>query len=404
MNQELHQHEPDALPQASQSDAASVEARIYSLPNFDLDGRTDGGAEKRFVTALPEQANHERLIKQIAGAGHYRVEVRRSGRFVSSHAFHIEPEPSPQPQMQATVPRVEEASGGSATDVAVIVRGAVEAALQAQAQANQQTTASQAASLNQFKETLTLMREMQGLTKELMPETPKQVSAPNAANSEPLTTEQAVLKIIASDDDALERVASRLLDRNDAPESFVSRALGSVLMKAADNLPLILSSLATISAQRSAATKQAQQRTAPPSPVEPEQHAAPMVEPEQAAPVETPFYVVTPAPVKDEDDEPLTVENCLEDLVGDLNLNAPVAGAVNDILALHAEGGETAQYVDLMMSNPASVVLQILTTQMPNAAELLNVPHAEAWLEKLRAEVLKRRQQNYGDEGHTIKR
>ncbi len=81
-------------PSESQRRAARKPERetfaVYRLPDAD----DDANAEREFLLTLPVDQDVERRIKREYGAGSYRVERRRGGRFVSVTEMHFD-EPPP---------------------------------------------------------------------------------------------------------------------------------------------------------------------------------------------------------------------------------------------------------------------------------------------------------------------
>ncbi len=59
---------------------------VYRLPDDD----DDASAEREFLLTLPVDVDVERRIKREYGAGHYRIETRRGGRFVSVYELHLD--------------------------------------------------------------------------------------------------------------------------------------------------------------------------------------------------------------------------------------------------------------------------------------------------------------------------
>jgi hypothetical protein len=62
---------------------------VYRLPDDD----DDASAEREFLLTLPVGVDVERRIKREYGAGHYRIETRRGGRFVSVYEMHFDEPP-----------------------------------------------------------------------------------------------------------------------------------------------------------------------------------------------------------------------------------------------------------------------------------------------------------------------
>lgn len=62
---------------------------VYRLPDAD----DDANAEREFLLTLPVDVDVERRIKREYGAGSYRVERRRGGRFVSVTEMHFDEPP-----------------------------------------------------------------------------------------------------------------------------------------------------------------------------------------------------------------------------------------------------------------------------------------------------------------------
>jgi hypothetical protein len=62
---------------------------VYRLP----DDGDDASAEREFLLTLPVDVDVERRIKRDYGAGSYRVERRRGGRYVSVYELHLDEPP-----------------------------------------------------------------------------------------------------------------------------------------------------------------------------------------------------------------------------------------------------------------------------------------------------------------------
>ncbi len=61
---------------------------VYRLPDDD-----GASGEREFLLTLPIDIDVERRIKRDYGAGHYRIETRRGGRFVSVYELHMDEPP-----------------------------------------------------------------------------------------------------------------------------------------------------------------------------------------------------------------------------------------------------------------------------------------------------------------------
>ncbi len=72
---------------------------VYRLPSDD-----DADAEKEFLLTLPVDVDVERRIKREYGAGSYRVERRRAGRFVSVTEMHFDEPPQREDERESGAP------------------------------------------------------------------------------------------------------------------------------------------------------------------------------------------------------------------------------------------------------------------------------------------------------------
>ncbi len=77
---------------------------VYRLPDDD----DDASAEREFLLTLPIDVDVERRIKREYGAGHYRIETRRGGRFVSVYEMHLDEPPQREEETDARESRVPE--------------------------------------------------------------------------------------------------------------------------------------------------------------------------------------------------------------------------------------------------------------------------------------------------------
>jgi hypothetical protein len=73
---------------------------VYRLPDLDDDANT----EREFLLTLPVDQDVERRIKKDYGAGSYRVERRRGGRFVSVTEMHFDEPPQREDERESGVP------------------------------------------------------------------------------------------------------------------------------------------------------------------------------------------------------------------------------------------------------------------------------------------------------------
>ncbi len=334
---------------------------VYRLPEFDEDGRADHLAEREFLLTLPAGTDYERVIKRMYGEGHYRVERRCNGRFRSVSEFHLDELPKREP-----VQVKDEESDLDLVEDDERLEQIVNTALEAQRTEFEKVLATlrtfQPASMQQpspadsVRDSMNLLKELLAMNAQLNP-TPVQ----------PQLDEETVLtRAIVSNTGLLEKVINRAVGavgRAEGQHDHWAVGLGKQLI---DNVtPYVIPLVApTIAGKLKAALE----------------NTIPSVT--QAMP--------TPAEVSEV--EVNATEMALTNMLNDLEANAEVRDSAKEIASLFEEEEENARSIEGLLSMPTPLLLMTIRANVPNGEHYASLPHAAAFLDKLKAAVEKRRQ------------
>jgi hypothetical protein len=177
---------------------------VYRLPDEDDDANT----EREFLLTLPADQDVERRIKRDYGAGSYRVERRRGGRFVSVTEMHFDEPPRHEANAtESAVPEDLEFRIAQAVDDVLEARRAERArakALRPNPTAPQTTTAQATEQApDPVGDALRLLREFKQLERETSPPAP--------TKSEPsISDDDRALMLILKDSGMRERITASL--------------------------------------------------------------------------------------------------------------------------------------------------------------------------------------------------
>jgi hypothetical protein len=335
------------------------------LPEFDETLRPDQQAEREFIGTFPADSDFEGAIKKLHGAGHYRIEHRRNGRFVSVHELHFDEPP------QAFEMDMDDESGVDDYDLDERIATAVAVALAAdrRAQERERIAPAQATpppssprAADPVRDAMRLIKDFKELGAELMPSAPPVTVTAKA--SEPLTTEQALLHLIAQDEGALDGVRAKLLntERGEGWAETIRTAVKTV----SNDLPGILALLGV-----SGAAQTAQASPAKPSP--------------RAVASSSPQMLNAQTVEGDEaEDDGMSYEETVQQLGVDFATNAPPAQSVSLLRDLVSANPEYAALIGSMMYLPIDTLLEQMRA-IPQFTQLLelNLPHTRTWLEGL---------------------
>jgi hypothetical protein len=178
---------------------------VYRLPDED----DDANAEREFLLTLPADQDVERRIKRDYGAGSYRVERRRGGRFVSVTEMHFDEPPRHEAGApESTLPDDLEFRIAQAVDDVLEARRAERVRAKA-LRPNPTAPAPQTAQATEqapdpVGDALRLLREFKQLERETSPPAPTK-NEPN------ISDDDRALMLILKDSGMRERITSNLL-------------------------------------------------------------------------------------------------------------------------------------------------------------------------------------------------
>lgn len=351
---------------------------IYRL----IESETEPGLDERIsLGTLPIETDVERHIKRVYGAGRFRVEHRRNGRFVSVSEFSIQPTPREESTPDDDGDDFDEANFPPEAilpddfdeRVARIVLATLEAKERAQpARAQAQSTPDPMEQFRQMRELL--KEERKEMRDEMRAMLPKSEPVQTVRNPEPqLTTEKAILHLVSQDESAISEVAGRILGSGKDQDNW-STVFKPLLNSLGQNLPHLLA----IAAARSGMTTQP-----PTSRLASEVAMPPAQNPPQG-------NGATNAPVLGdaEDDEPLTIQDVLANLFEDMQEDAPVNDCAQELTTFAADNPDYATTIEGLMTPPPETVLELLNQATVNKmVGVTGMAHAPAWVGKLQAEM-----------------
>lgn len=313
--------------------------QVARLPNYDRDNRTDPKSRRHCgVLSIPDAdyLREERFLEDLQhkfargqNGNWFLMCVRRDNRnFAYLSPVCVEP---PLPEVMAA--KAAEINGSAPINIY-----------------NPQTP-----QVDQFKQFINQAKQFKEVF-ELWPNSnPAQQAAP-ANNNEPLTDERALLHILNREGDIVESVASKLkgLMRNGSGGSE-EKGVWDVVVAALTS-PTLPQTIAMLAQQFRAA-------------VPPEQAQ----QPQQPPPMQQPPDV-------------LMVQRLSQILVETMKLNGDVAPVLRAIDGLVMYFPQHQFTVENLMNADTQQLLATLPQMYPPAAEVVGLPHAAEWIEKLKAE------------------
>lgn len=362
MKPELVQETTESTPRASQTRRTRKPERdmvsVYRLAEYDETLSAEQQPEREFIGTFPFDSDYEGAIKKLSGAGHYRIEQRRGGRFVSYHEAHIDEPP------QAFEPDMDDESGVDDYDLDERIAAAVAVALAAdrRAQERERIAPAQATpppspprAADPVRDAMRLIKDFKELGAELMPSAPPVTVTAKA--SEPLTTEQALLHLISQDEGALDDVRAKLLntERGEGWAETIRTAVKTVT----SDLPGILALLG-VTGQKPAQV------------VHPTPHA--------------PRAVAPPVPSEQieagDEGDAMSYEEMLGQLLVNLATNEPPMESVGMFREVASANPEYAPMIAGMMYLPIDDLMAQIQ-KLPALAATEQIPHAKKWFEGL---------------------
>ncbi len=365
MKPELVQETTESTPRASQTKRTRKPERdmvsVYRLAEYDETLSAEQQPEREFIGTFPFDSDYEGAIKKLSGAGHYRIEQRRGGRFVSYHEAHIDEPPARQVDTidDEDEPLIEDLDDRIADAVAVALAAErnAQAEREPRAAAQARVESPAARPIDPVRDALRLLKEFKELSAELMPA--PVTSAPVEASGT-LTTEKALLHLIAQDEGALDDVRSKLLntERGEGWAETIRTAVKTV----SSDLPGILALLGV--------TGQKPAQVAHPKPHAPRAVAPPV-----------PSEQIEAGDEGDEGDA-MSYEEILQQLFVNLATNEPPMESVGMFRELVSANPEYAPMIAGMMYLPIDD-LMTQVQKLPALAATEQIPHAKKWFEGL---------------------
>ncbi len=363
MKPELVQEQTENTPRTSQAKRIRKPERdvvsFYRSAEYDENLSAEQQPEREFIGTFPLDSDYEGAIKKLSGAGHYRIEQRRGGRFVSYHEAHIDEPPARQFETiindeYETLNEDLDERIADAVAVALAAERNAQAEREARPAASARVESPAARPIDPVRDALRLFKEFKELSAELMP---APVASSSVEASEMLTTEKALLHLIAQDEGALDDVRSKLLhtERGEGWAETVRTAVKTVT----SDLPGILALLGV--------TGQKPAQVAHPKPHAP-RAVAPPVPSEQIE-------------AGDEGDA-MSYEEILQQLFVNLATNEPPMESVGMFRELVSANPEYAPMIAGMMYLPIDDLMAQIQ-KLPALAATEQMPHAKKWFEGL---------------------
>jgi hypothetical protein len=213
--------------------------------------------------------------------------------------------------------------------------------------------------------------------------------------------ERSALMLLLEDETIREKAVSslsRLIDPESMPQKHWAVELGEMAFNNSEKLPMIVSAGAGLIGSVVGMFKGTPKPPAMPPP--PAQYVPP--QPQPAPPVQTAQSAVAPPTFEQE------VDSTFDFILQECRDNAPVRKASRSVVWLLDTFPEQTKGVASLLELPGSQLCQMLATQLPapEAIRILNLPHAPAWFDSLKAAIAKRRQKNAdipaSDNGHHV--
>jgi hypothetical protein len=210
---------------------------VYRLPDAD----DDASAEREFLLTLPVDQDVERRIKREYGAGSYRVERRRGGRFVSVYEMHFDEPPQREDERESGVPEDLEERIAIAVDEVLEVRRAERARARAlrpnpaPGVAPQQPAAVAPDPLNELVRTVTVLKQLGVPIGE--------VALRASATEAPKDEDDRVLLSLIKDRGLRQRIASSITSLVGDPDASEPQAWYIQMMQALETQPKLATKL-----------------------------------------------------------------------------------------------------------------------------------------------------------------
>jgi hypothetical protein len=349
---------------AEQDDDWSV--GVYRL----LDAsRTDSASRRGFLKTLPVTENLLDEIRSRFGAGEYNLQFMWRGKWKTRKTVAI----APLPQVETDDADLEDESdeGAEASEQARRIERLEAMMLELleqrrEPQAPPQALPVQINPVTQLRDALAMVKEFQTFNTQLNPPSPPVAQADD---------EEKALLMLLKDSSLRSRVASSLnsLISNEQPEKTMLDSVVSIFQN-----PAIATRALDVVANIAARVL--------PSPAQQPPAVAPTMPPTIAASEATDAPEEMPEEMP-EDDEPITSEEMIVKLLGDLVAHAPVKESAEYVREVIRDYPANAGTFAAFMNMPADAVLGMVTQNIEGGAEIAKLPHARKWLEALQSRL-----------------
>ncbi len=330
--------------------------------------------QREALGTLPIEADYERHIKRNYGAGRFRIEHRRNGRFVSVTEFSVQPQASINTvdaleDYEGDEPQAVELPENFDERIAHIVVATLDARDRAErTRAAQSSPVSQADSIGSLAETVRALKELQ---QSIMP--PPQVVQPAAPQTDQF---QSFVQMFEQFTAIQERVNPPSITSNGS--TGIVGQVASLIDAFGKHAPKLLPLIGAMNAQ---ADEPQANRTAQATQTRPSIKATAISKPTPAAQVE-PEAVNAETIAK----PPLLV--LLHSLISELAKDSHVEESAASVCMFIEEHPDDAPFIESLLELPTENLLQALVQIDPvGGAYYANLPHAKKWLDNLRDEV-----------------
>jgi hypothetical protein len=348
-----------------QDDAWKVS--VYRLRGI---GRTDSASPRAFLATLPVTEDLLDVLQTMFGEGDYSLEFKQRGKIKKKGTVAI----APLPQVEQTDDADLDDESDESAEVSEHARRLerLEALMLELVEQRREPQPPQVLPVKPdpaapLRDALAMVREFQVFN--------AQINPPPAAPVAQADDEEKALLMLLKDSSLRSRVASSLnsLISNEQPEKTMLDSVVSIFQnpaiatRALDVVANIAARVLPSPAQQPPAVAP----TMPPTIAASEASDAPEGEPEDAP----------------EDDEPVTSEEMIVKLLGDLVAHAPVNESAEYVREIIRDYPANAGTFAAFMNMPADAVLGMVTQNIEGGAEIVKLPHARKWLEALQSRL-----------------
>jgi hypothetical protein len=339
-----------------QDDAWKVS--VYRLRGI---GRTDSASPRAFLATLPVTEDLLDVLQTMFGEGDYSLEFKQRGKIKKKGTVAI----APLPQVETDDADREDESDESAEASEHAQRlERLEAMMlelieqRREPQPPPQALPVQINPATQLRDALAMVKEFQTFNTQLNPPSPPVAQADD---------EEKALLMLLKDSSLRSRVASSLsaLISNEQPEKTMLDSVLSIFQN-----PAVANRALEVVGNIAARVL--------PSPAQQPPAVAPTMPPTIAA------SEASDEPNGETDDyEPMTSEEMIVKLIGELVANVPVNESAENVREFIRDYPADAATFAMMINMPAETLLGMVTEKIEGGAEIAKLPHARKWLSGL---------------------